>query len=434
MPRVMILSHGHPELSHGGAERASYAIHGQIRKGAMPGWDSVYVARADRRHIGHDGDFGAFRGRADEIVACPPEVDHFFHASSNVRRLYAQLDELVNKFQPDLVHIHHFIYWGIEIFEYFENRDIPTVATLHEYMAICHRDGQMIKPSGSLCYQSSPSECAQCFPDITSGLFFLRDSLFIQQLARATRIVSPSAFLADRIKIWSKGRFEAGVVENPRDQTCYEPISPLPAGKEKTFRSSRIRVGYFGQINQFKGTEVMLDAIAIVKKQGIDLRVSLFGTNLNVQEEAFRVRIQEKIAELGQIVDFFGSYRNEEVLRLMSECDFVIVPSLWWENSPMVIQEAIDAGVRIVASRLGAIEEKLRGYSGAIFFQAGSPSDLADKIITSLQKSTARTRVIPPPPLASRAEVAWAKLSDIYIQVLAPKSLTQKFIVPVRAV
>ncbi|MFZ2870736.1 glycosyltransferase [Zavarzinia sp.] len=411
MPRVMIISHGHPDLSHGGAERASYAIHALIRGGEMPGWDSVYAARADRRHIGHDGEFGSFRGRPDEILVAPPEVDHLYQSSTNIARLYEHLDDLVRHFAPNIVHIHHFMFWGIELFEYFEARGIPTVITLHEFMAICHRYGQMMKTNNRLCSTASPGECAQCFPDIASGMFFLRERMFLDQLGRANAIVSPSEFLAERVRRWSRGRLRVEVIENPRALIDYEPVeigSPPRPGEV-------LRIGYFGQINQFKGTEVLLDAALILRKRGVNLHVRLFGVNLDVQEESFRQRIQAKLAELADTVEFFGPYHNAAVLRLMTGCDAVVVPSVWWENSPMVIQEAINANVHLIGSRHGGVEEKLKPYTRSILFEPGSALDLAEKIAELAERAVPEADAATGPMLARKtAAEAWRALLTLY--------------------
>src|SRR5438270_4211534 len=114
MPRLLIISHGHPDLAPGGAERASYSIHRLIGDGRLEGWDSIYLARVERRDIGHDGEFGSFRGKPDEIIMSPPPVDHFFMSSLDVARLYDLLSEVTDRCRPDLVHLHHIVYFGVE--------------------------------------------------------------------------------------------------------------------------------------------------------------------------------------------------------------------------------------------------------------------------------------------------------------------------------
>jgi glycosyltransferase involved in cell wall biosynthesis len=190
--------------------------------------------------------------------------------------------------------------------------------------------------------------------------------------------VSPSQFLADRVGTWSNNSIPVHVIENPRDTSLYEKAVAAPAAEPT--QPAIPQIGYFGQINHFKGTEVLLDAAAALKSRDVPFRIRLFGANLNIQEPAFRERITAKLEQLGDCVEFFGPYRNESVIRLMSGCDAIVIPSIWWENSPVVIQEAMQAGVRVFGSRLGGIEEKLRDYPGATFFEPGSALDLAEKL------------------------------------------------------
>jgi glycosyltransferase involved in cell wall biosynthesis len=71
-----------------------------------------------------------------------------------------------------------------------------------------------------------------------------------------------------------------------------------------------------------------------------------------------------------------GAYENAAVVRLMSACDYVLVPSIWWENSPMVIQEAFAAGRPVICTGIGGMAEKVReGFSG-LHFELGDDADL----------------------------------------------------------
>ncbi len=407
MPRLLIISHGHPELSPGGAERASYAIHSLIRRGALPGWDSIYLARVEQRAIGHDGELGVFRGRRDEVLIAPPLVDHFFMSSIEPARLFRMLDEMMEVYRPDVVHLHHFVYFGIEILGYFARRGIPMLFTFHEYMAICHNYGQMVKTNGRLCREASPAECHACFADHTSGMFFLRREMFVEQLKRAT-LTAPSDFLRRRIEDWSGGRLPVTVIENPRDLSTYDALDETRAAD----RDDRV-VGYFGQLNHFKGTETLLKAMLLLKQRGVPVRLRLFGANLEMQDQKFQERTKAQIDELGESVEFFGPYDNAAVIRLMASCDAVVVPSIWWENSPVVLQEAMQAQVPIVGSRLGGIAEKIRDYASAILFEPGSATDLADKLAGLASGRPQRSPDIDA-GADKTSEDAWEALTGLY--------------------
>src|SRR5690349_14585697 len=124
--RVMVLSHGHPDLGAGGAERAAYSIFQKLK--VDPSVEqAVFVARSEHQAIGHSAFFGSFRGRPDEILASPPPVDGFTFQSLNYDLLKQLIDELVRTVRPDVVHIHHFIYWGLDIFEMFKRAGVRVI-------------------------------------------------------------------------------------------------------------------------------------------------------------------------------------------------------------------------------------------------------------------------------------------------------------------
>ena len=64
----------------------------------------------------------------------------------------------------------------------------------------------------------------------------------------------------------------------------------------------------------------------------------------------------------------------------LSEIDVLVIPSVWPENSPLVLQEAFLAGVPVIASRIGGIPEMLPDGRGGLLFKPGSADDLATAI------------------------------------------------------
>ena len=64
----------------------------------------------------------------------------------------------------------------------------------------------------------------------------------------------------------------------------------------------------------------------------------------------------------------------------MSQTDWVVVPSLWWENSPLVIQEAFMHGRPVICSRIGGMAEKVTDGVNGLHFAAGNIGELAETI------------------------------------------------------
>ena len=76
-------------------------------------------------------------------------------------------------------------------------------------------------------------------------------------------------------------------------------------------------------------------------------------------------------------MSFHGAYANADIGQLMAEVDLVLVPSIWWENSPVVIQEAYRNGLPVVCSNIGGMAEKVVPDETGLHFQVGSPRSLA---------------------------------------------------------
>ena len=64
----------------------------------------------------------------------------------------------------------------------------------------------------------------------------------------------------------------------------------------------------------------------------------------------------------------------------MADIDWVVVPSRWWENSPLVIQEAFMHKRPVVCSRIGGMAEKVTDGVDGIHFTKSNAGELADKI------------------------------------------------------
>src|ERR1700758_1925424 len=165
--RVLIVAHGHPELSPGGAEIASYLLFRGLQQ--TKGVEAYYLARtgdASRRR--GETPFSAFRGRANEILLFTDKTDPFLF-SQRSSELIERFAALVARLSPDVVHFHHYTQLGLELIAVIRrvNPKIRIVVTLHEYLAICHHYGQMVKTADmTLCAGASPHDCAECFNDI----------------------------------------------------------------------------------------------------------------------------------------------------------------------------------------------------------------------------------------------------------------------------
>lgn len=379
--RVLVVSHGHPSFSLGGAEVASYNLHKGLNR--IAGANSRFLARVGHPVVRHGSTaLLSLRQKDGEILYHADDYDHFLLSNHNTDEVERDFLRVVRELKPDVVHFHHFIGLGLECL-YAVRRALPEtliVVTFHEFLSICHHHGQMVKTSGKLCTRSSPADCNACFPELSPARFLLREQFVRGLLEVADHFVSPSQFLVDRYVDWGLDRERFSVIENGLH--IAEPVAPRPLPA----KGRRARFAYFGQITAFKGVDVLLDAVARVPEAvwGDDAQLMIFGGNLERQPLPFQKKIEALLEKAGPRVRFYGAYQNHEMPRLMSSVDWTIIPSIWWENSPIVIQESFFHGRPMICSNIGGMAEKITDGVDGMHFRVGSSEDLVDRMTEAL--------------------------------------------------
>ena len=367
--RILVISHSHPEISKGGAEIAAFQLHrGFAARENCVSWFMGCDRRRTRSEIPISQPFGI-----DDYLYSVGEFD-WFKFSNQDPRLPDALTNVLLDLRPDIVHFHHYINVGVEALAIVK-RALPNakvVVTLHEYLAICNHHGQMVtNPHRNLCYEANPQRCIECFQHLDESDFFLRKRYIEHFFAFADHFVSPSQFLADRYIAWGMAEDRISVIEN----LVNAPLSRGPIRPIGT--AGTLRAGFFGQLSFLKGANVLFDAADLLdKEERFDISLEIFG-DYRSQPLEFQKELQERMEKLGQNVTLHGPYDQSRVDMLMQSVDLVIVPSVWWENSPLVIQEARRNGRPVISSDIGGMAEKVRDGIDGFHFHVGSAMALA---------------------------------------------------------
>ena len=377
--------HNHPVVYPGGAEAYAYELYEALR-----GSDAIEPLLVARIGSGPAMQRGSHPGAPFSAVS-PDDPNQFFlytdwesydwfKMTSRNKRLYGTyLTDFLRVHKPDVVHFQHMHFIGYDAVSHTRRvlPDVPIVFTLHEFLSICHRDGQMLRRTGELCKEASPRRCNECFPDIPPQDFFLRERFVKSHMQHVDMFLAPSRFLMERYVDW-------GI---PRDHIRFEDYGRLPQlqveAPEREPGQPRNRLGFFGQFNYYKGVNTLLEAMRVLNERGVDVHLSLHGANLDLQPPEF----QQEFADLldagkrtSSNVTMHGSYDHEDLPQLMAEVDWVMVPSRWWENSPLVIQEAFIHGKPVICSNIGGMAEKVNDGVDGLHFRAGDRTSLADVI------------------------------------------------------
>jgi glycosyltransferase involved in cell wall biosynthesis len=360
---IAVLTHTHPSVSKGGAEIAAFALY----EGLLAcGREAIFVAICqeqdrERLRLGSDREFAIF--------VDPMRYEHFYQLAS--ASVWRQFDAILQRERVRLVNFHHFLGLGVNTLQRLAAESgIPFVVSFHEFLAICNHHGQMVtRPARRLCERATPEACTACFPEHSRAQFAARAALIREALMHASAFVSPSRFLADRMVAWGLPADRFAVIENGLRHVAAPSPASRGRGKPWVF-------GYFGQLTPFKGGDILLEAIDILARQDAQgLRLRVHGTLVG-QPDEFVQRFDAAFAAQ-EWAHFLGPYDNADVGALMSACDYVLMPSTWWENSPVVIQEAFAAGRPVICTGIGGMAEKVPDRQAGLHFRRGDAADLA---------------------------------------------------------
>jgi glycosyltransferase involved in cell wall biosynthesis len=369
MPRVLYLCHGHPAIVAGGTETVAYDLFRAVRD--VPGCESMFVGCVSplHRQSRRGTRFQAIGRSSDEMVLWVGSFDRFMLAQTEIRPFAAALRELLTSFRPEIVHFHHLSRIGLEAVLLIR-RLLPKarlVLTLHDYDAICANDGLMTcTGSGRLCGEATPAACNACFPEIPQGRFLARKLHISNILNQFDLFIAPSAFLRDRYLAWGLPEAKIRVVANGIPWA-----SPASAAQRP-----RTNFGFFGNLAPHKGVLVALAAMQELAREKVQATLRLHG-GFNFQPEAFRQAFFDALQAAAPAATHEGPYHREELARLMSGVDWVVVPSVWWENAPLVILEAMQHRRPVICSDIGGMAEMVEHGVSGLHFRTGDARDLA---------------------------------------------------------
>jgi glycosyltransferase involved in cell wall biosynthesis len=411
--RILYVTNNHPDLYVGGAEVYSYELYQALRDSAEI--EPILLARTvNSGHRGRrDTPFFALNDDPNQILWSQPEHDGFYLTSPAKEQYTVHFHGLLTAYRPHLVHVQHTIGLGVDLVQQVKRSlpATPVVYTLHEFLPICPAKGLMVRTFGNheLCSHASPVRCHECFPDTPPGDFFLRERFLKAHLRHVDLFLAPSRQLLERFLDW-------GI---PRDRLRFHEygriVRQLPDGGPDPPLG---QIGFFGQIRPHKGIVVLLQAMRLLAAKGNrDVRLLLSGAGLETEPAEFQAEVAA-LLERCPNVTFLGKYQPAEIPERMRQVAWVVVPSTWWENSPLVIQEAFMNRRPVICSDVGGMAEKVRDGVDGLHFRVGDAASLAAALERAAE-SPARWRRLRDAirPVYSIAEAA-RELTSIYRSLL----------------
>lgn len=374
-----------------------------------------------------DFDFGTFRGVYQDA------------------RMEDHLRTVLGEVAPDVASIQHLHLHSIDYLRILQEKGIPVVYTLAEYLNICLRNGWLVKLDFSLCEGPSPVECAKCAPmwpaparedalvpnvavPAKRPRYSLRRFLRKQtrrlagrpplpilvprqkvppgqvnpwedavrrrwaeikaNLASVSLFVAPSRFLRDRF-------VASGMIESQRivvSDYGFDHSRFVDMNAHRT-PSDKMRLGFIGSFAEQKGVHLLIQALDGLPVEGLDCQI--WGALDRFPEY---VRYCKGVCRHPG-VRFMGAYDNRKIAAVLGGLDVVVVPSRWVENSPLTIKEAFMAGLPVIAADRGGMAEQVQHGENGLLFRIGSADDLRRQIGRLLDEPELLTQLrrgIPP--------------------------------------
>lgn len=379
--KVLLISHYHPELVRGGAQQVAYELFEGLK--GCPGVEPVFLAGIDQTSpvlFKSGARITGFDGRPGEFLFLSRDYD-FAWEKISAPLLAEAFQEFLLLVQPDVVHFHQFMLFGID-FLTLTRRTLPRakiVFTAHEFLTMCAANGHMVRwTDQSLCTRASAVRCHQCRPERPPEHYFMREMWMKTHLAVVDVFTTPSRFMIERFCAWGLEREKFVHVTNGQELRRGRELAAAP-------RRVRNRFGFFGQLIDSKGVHVILEAVALLRAEGfVDFQVEINGDNIQFASapwrEAFEVFVAEeakrKLAERNVI--FNGAYHHDQLASRMARIDWCVVPSVWWEIFCLVISEAWRFGRPVIASDVGGLAERITDGGDGLLFALGDARALAE--------------------------------------------------------
>ncbi len=433
--RVVQVVNGLPPEYLGGTETYAAALaKEQARQGHSV---SVFTRRASQEHPEYQVETTTVEQVEITRVNNTLRESKTFPESYENENIAACFGQMLDRFKPDIVHFQHLMYLSTTCVHEAVRRQIPVVMTLHDYWLICQR-GRFLKPDLSVCPGQTDSGCAQCFSHlldrkISTLHHWLKPLLGRQPWLReqvrrwyGKRVVSQSVSFAAQQQIQARmshiralcasvslflapSRFlcEQFVAFGiPPEKILFhecglqtDAIQPAPkALVPRKNRDKRPLVfGYIGVVDPVKGVHLLVEAF-----QTLPAELRIYGGEAAYAPYPDEKGFRSQLANSPRI-RCMGRYEQHELSRILAEVDVVIVPSIWYENAPLVIREAFLAHTPVITADFGGMREWVRDGVNGLLFQPRNIDDLRQKM----------NRFITEPDLVARLSRAFPAVRSI---------------------
>lgn len=383
--RILKIIHGYPPRYNAGSEVYSQTLCAELSRR-----HELHVfTREENLFVGD----GIVREGRDPLF---PDVKlHIVNAARvgvnyRSRAIDRALSQVTREVRPDVAHIGHLNHLSLGIVNALAELEIPVVYTLHDFWLICLR-GQFIQVAAAkdgevwpLCDGQENKKCAdRCLRRFGGG--------------DAAQVEHWEQWVAGRMAAVKRlvERVDAFVAPSKNLARKFEEFFRLPPAKIKylDYGFDRRRLagrnraggdgdkgfvfGYIGTHIPGKGVHHLVDAFRRLAETRDDCELRIWG-RATTDTGYLKDLVSAMPRAARERVKWPGEYANADIVRdVFDHVDAVVVPSIWEENSPLVIHEAQQARVPVITAGMGGMAEYVAHEVNGLLFEPRNPADLA---------------------------------------------------------
>lgn len=274
---------------------------------------------------------------------------------------YFVVKKILRKEKPDLVWTHNLKGLGYLIPLAIKQLGLRHYHTVHD-VQLSVPSGLIIKGNENAWEQKTVLR--QLYEKINRCLFGSPDI-----------VISPSHWLMDFYT--SKGFFSKSrrvVLPNPvakeKNRSSLQESSHSLSEKQEN-NTDIVRFLFVGQIEWHKGVFFLADVFKQLLDRYRKKRLQLDIVGSGSQLEKLKSYVKNVVG-----IKIWGRKNKEELDEFYARADYVLVPSLCYENSPTVIYESLSLGTSVIAADIGGVSELIRDMVNGYIFKAGDKNDL----------------------------------------------------------
>lgn len=296
--------------------------------------------------------------------------------------------DLLKKINPDVAHVGHLNHLSTGLIDELNILKIPIIFTLHDFWLMCPRGQFLTRSIGTnnnfkVCNKQEDKKCAiDCYSVYFSGkeenekADIENWSNWINQRMDETKaivdkvevFIAPSNYLRDRF---------INDFNLPADKIIYldygfpiEYLTQTDKSKEKTDYT----FGYIGTHIPAKGVNILIEAFKQIEEKAA---LKIFGRSNGQSTNALKVMVKTAKNK----IEFAGEYINHNLANdVFSNVDCIVVPSIWGENSPLVIHEAQACKVPVITADFGGMKEYVQHNINGLLFEHRNTKALAEQL------------------------------------------------------